>query len=130
VDALLDLAGPGVESRLTAVEIRHLGGALGRQSRPGNAVGGRNAPFSLFAAGGLGPGPAGIVADEGQRVLAGLAPWGTGGTQINLLGAPDQSRVQSSWPPDVYRRLQAVKRMYDPHNLFRHGHTVRAEASS
>ena len=48
-DALLATAGPDVDVPLIFAEIRHMGGALGRQPLVPNAVAGRNGAFSLAA---------------------------------------------------------------------------------
>jgi FAD/FMN-containing dehydrogenase len=117
VDALLAAAGPDVDApSLSMVEIRQLGGALARPPAVPNAVAGRDAAYSLLA---VAPedGPAAAVVDR-------LAPWSTGGALLNLLGAATAERIRSLWSPAELERLTAVKRRYDPANVFALGQPI------
>lgn len=116
VDRLLAVAGPGADADDLMVELRLLGGALGRPSPVPNAVGNRDAAFTLAT---LAPGP--------TRVLDALAEWGTGGRYLNFLSGPDtadEEWVRACWPPETHARLTALKRAYDPQNLFRANHNI------
>jgi FAD/FMN-containing dehydrogenase len=127
VEAILRVAWPGVESPLAMVELRHLGGALARPATVPNAVGGRDAAFSLVVIGPFPPPLRDAVQKAGAEVLDAVAPWSTGGTQINLQGfATDPSSVQRAWSPDVVDRLLAVKRRWDPTGRFRFGYELEA----
>ncbi|GHE36486.1 FAD-linked oxidase [Streptosporangium violaceochromogenes] len=126
VEALLAVAGPAADVPLAVVELRQLGGALGREPERPNAVGGRDAAFSLLAIGA--PVPElmeTVIPAVGQAVLDAVAPWATGGTQLNFHGA-DLAPVSLSraWPEATLRRLVAVKDLYDPKRMFRFGHVV------
>ncbi|MQA79837.1 MAG: FAD-binding protein [Streptosporangiales bacterium] len=126
VDELLYAAGPDSSCPLRLVEVRHLGGALGRPPTVPNAVGNRDAAFLLYVAGVSGPDGAEAVRDCGQLVLDRMAPWTTGGVSPNFLGAADATpdRVRAAYAPEDYRRLRRVKRAYDPENLFRLTHNI------
>lgn len=125
VDELLDVAGPSSGSPLVMVEVRLMGGALGRQPRHPNAVPGREGAFSLFALGVLAPGISEQVPAAGQAVLDRLRPWATGTALLNWLGSTtDPAEVAKAWRPGVYQRLLAVKREVDPGNVFRLGHAL------
>jgi len=128
VDALLATAGPGVDVPLIFAEIRHMGGALGRQPMVPNAVAGRNGAFSLFVLGPGVPGVVDVVKAAAARVIAALAPWGTTGRLVNFLGTTDvgPTAVASSYPADATARLLELKDRFDPYNLFRHGHAIRS----
>ncbi|MDM4763336.1 FAD-binding protein [Galbitalea sp. SE-J8] len=115
VEALLDVAGPGEELRLVAVELRHLGAATHEDVPAGSAVGGRGAGFTLALIGSLmQPGVEGEVAAATDAVLAALAPWISAETTINFAGAP----VDAAWPADVRTHLDAVRRRVDPDGVF------------
>src|SRR4051812_32552685 len=126
-DALLATAGADVDVPLIFAEIRHMGGALGRQPLVPNAVAGRNGAFSLFV---LGPGFPGVV-DAVQaaagRVIDALAPWHTTGRLFNFLGTTDAgpAAVASAFPADATARLLELKDRFDPHNISRHGHALK-----
>ena len=124
VDELLAAAGPGVEVPLIMVEVRHLGGAVGRPARVPNAVAGRGAAFTLFA---LGP-MAGPLAETmpaiTQSVVDRMAPWAARGPLLNFLGWAGPDRVRRLWDDADRARLLAVKERLDPANLFSCGHAL------
>ena len=41
------------------------------------------------------------------------------GVYVNFLGDEGAARVREAYPAATYARLAAIKRRYDPHNLFR-----------
>jgi hypothetical protein len=44
---------------------------------------------------------------------------GDGGVYVNFLGDEGEGRVREAYPGPTWERLAAVKRRYDPTNLFR-----------
>jgi hypothetical protein len=125
VDALLAVAGPEANRTLTMVELRLMGGALGRQPAVPNAVAGREGAFTVLTLGVLAPGIAELVPQAGEGVLDRLAPWSTGTALLNWLGdASTPDAVARAWQPEVHRRLLAVKRAVDPGDVFRFGHAL------
>jgi hypothetical protein len=126
VDTLVGLVGEGAPTPLAVVELRHSGGALGREPLVPNAVGGRDAAYTMTAVGALVPQLRAAVPAAGEELLAAMRPWGTGGTQANLLGwADDPAEIRSAWPAATYRRLARLKAAWDPQDVFRTGHVVR-----
>ncbi len=126
VDLITGFVGEGVQTPLAVVELRHAGGALGREPLVPNAVGGRDAAFTFNAVGVLLPQLREAVPAAGEALLAAVRPWGTGGTQANLLGwASDPVEIRSAWPAATYRRLARLKAAWDPQDVFRTGHVVR-----
>jgi hypothetical protein len=125
VDALLAVAGPQAEIPLMMVEIRLLGGALGRPAKVPNAVPGRDAAFSMFT---LGPGVpelAEVVPVVGRAVLGALGPWKSPSSLINFLGdVSGPEEVAAAYPPGVYERLAEVKAAVDPDRVFSFGHAI------
>ncbi|MEV4327659.1 FAD-binding oxidoreductase, partial [Microbispora rosea] len=126
VDALLAVAGPAAQVPLAVVELRQLGGALARQPKEPNAVGGRDGAFTLLAIGAPVPELMDTAVPAAVRaVIEALAPWSTGGALINFQGgalAPEQ--ISRAWPQETLRRLAKLREVYDPANLFRFGHVV------
>jgi FAD/FMN-containing dehydrogenase len=123
-DAFAHIAGPDSNCPLRLVELRHLGGALGREPEVPNAVGNRDARFLLYVAGV--PTPGLDVEGYADAIMDRMVPWSTGGVCLNFLGANDASpeRVRATYSEADYRRLVAVKRTYDPENLFRVNHNI------
>jgi len=135
-------AGPAAEAPFLT-ELRAWGGALSRPSAVPNAVGGRNAAFSLLAI-------SDRSADNRTRrddLLTAMSPWAhrqphssecprtagvTGMTFTNFAGVEDSSldAVRRAYLPEDFRRLQAIKAVYDPHNMFRINFNIPPQRSA
>ena len=124
IDALLALAGPEVTTPLASFELRHLGGAVARRGSPPDAVSGRDAAFGVWIA--TGPVPAGAdqealarAAGAVRAAVDALAPWSTGGVQINFCGTENTAEEASrAWSGEVAAQLAAIRRRYDPDVVF------------
>jgi FAD/FMN-containing dehydrogenase len=106
-------------SPMTAVQIRVLGGAMERVPADATAFAHRERRMMLtFGAGYQDPDqPASHeawVADS----LASMRP-SAHGVHVSFLGEEGTARVHDAYPDETYRRLAAIKRRYDPTNLFR-----------
>ena len=118
VDTLLGVAGPDVEVPLAMVELRLMGGALGRPAEVPNAVAGREGAFSLSV---VAPAPPPLVATAHAvtgGVLRALEPWSPGTTLVNFAGHGSDQAPSRVWAPDVLERLRGVKATVDPHDVF------------
>jgi hypothetical protein len=131
VATLLRVAGPGVDSPLTAVEVRHLGGALSRPAEVRNAVGNRDANFSLLTVAVGPPEELAALAIVEQQLLDAMRPWSTGGALLNFLGSEDTApeRVRIAFDPDAADRLQRLKAQVDPKSLFRITHNLAPQGT-
>jgi FAD/FMN-containing dehydrogenase len=122
IDAMLAAAGPQVDIPLMMVELRQLGGALGRQPKVPNAVAGRDAAWEFFV---LGPGIpelAQVVPAVGKGVLAAMTPWKSSGSLLNHLGeVSGPEEVAAAYPPAVLERLREIKAAVDPDRVFSFG---------
>jgi hypothetical protein len=113
VDALLTAAGPEVPSVLGLVELRQLGGALGRPAAVPNVVAGRAAACALYA---RGPMPEWAGASTAvARLLDALAPWSFGGALPTLAGAGPRDAL---WDVGDRVRLGVLRRAVDPNGMF------------
>jgi len=98
----------------------HLGGAIRRIDGAATAFEDRNAEHALNI---------NAVWTDGQETEPNITwarnfwqemhPLSTGGAYVNFLGDEGEARVQAAYGPDKYLRLTALKREYDPTNLFR-----------
>jgi FAD/FMN-containing dehydrogenase len=122
---LLEVAGPGADTPLLVVGLRHLGGALARPPAVEGAGGPRDAAYLLQTVGVLAGPHASEVPAAAAAVRSAMSPWSTGNTFVNFHGTPgDDADRARAWPAATYDRLRDVKRRYDPQDLLRGGHAV------
>lgn len=126
VERLTALAGPDADLPPGQVELRHLGGALGRAPEPPNAISHRDAAFGMNLGMLMPPGHEAAVDRIQQSLVDALEPWSIGGTLPNYLGsgATQPDRVRTAYSDADYERLTAIKATYDPRNLFRINHNI------
>ncbi|HEX5375328.1 MAG TPA: FAD-binding oxidoreductase [Solirubrobacterales bacterium] len=109
-----------IRSPLTAFPIWQMGGAISRVGEDETAFSGRGAghTFNITAAT---AGPDGF--DEEREWVrdfwSALEPHHTSGVYVNFLMNEGEDRVREAYGPQKYDRLKALKRLYDPDNLFR-----------
>ena len=97
----------------------HLGGALNEHAEDDGAVGNRDAQYVTWCAATRPGGPAAVDVNWVDQAWAATWPFSTGGNYVNFQGRDDGSaRIQETYRT-TYERLVAVKRDYDPDNLFR-----------
>ena len=129
LDVLLDLAGPGTNSPLTNVELRHLEGAIARRDPGGGVVSSLTGRYLAIAAG---PAPEpesrhGVM--EAIRAVKGvLSPWAAPRTHLNVAGSSQPPATL--WDRPSLHRLRQIKDEVDPTNLIRSNHPVRFERNA
>ncbi len=127
VAAIVAVAGPDARCPLVAVEIRHLGGAFRNGSNGPDAVGARDAMYSVFLLGVLMPPVAEMVPAALVGITGALAEYTSGHTFVNFHGSPTSVEDRARpWPLETYNRLLEIKRRYDPTDAFRFGHSLSA----
>jgi FAD/FMN-containing dehydrogenase len=108
--------------------VRSLGGAVSRVPSDATGYAYREAELMLVT---VNAGPESAV-DAARPALEAiwsrLAPH-IHGAYANFLASATAEDVAAIYPTEVYRRLAAVKRQYDPGNLFAHNHNVRPEGA-
>lgn len=123
IDALLSLTGPGVQSPLLVVDLRHLGGAVSRPDPDGGAVSHLPGRFLAFAVG-VAPTPRAAQAVE-QAIGAlrtALTPWTIDRDYPNMREAAVPAA--RFYPPRTLSRLLAVQAAYDPDHVIRASHPL------
>jgi hypothetical protein len=125
VDVFVDVAGENAEFPLLTVELRHLGGALGRPHRTHGALSSIDARYSLFAAG-MVPVPEleAPVRAQVQAVKTALGPWAASHMYLNF--AETQGDPARFWTQQAYHRLRRIKAAVDQDDLMRSNHAVPA----
>ncbi|GAB3712535.1 FAD-binding oxidoreductase [Nocardiopsis oceani] len=126
IETMIDLAGSGSYSPMALVEVRQLGGALGREPEVPSAVGHRDAAFTFFAIGLAPPEQVEEVRDYAALLVESMEPWSTGGSYVNFLSSDeaDPADVKRAYAPEVYERLVSVKSDVDSRNMFRLTHNI------
>jgi hypothetical protein len=120
IAAVVEAAGPGTDSPLVSLEIRHLGGAVGTAAPEDGAFAAVDAPYLLFAVGTVMDAEAKRAVEQRlDRVRSALAPWDAG----RLLTFAE--RPGRLFDDDVHRRLRAVKAAYDPEDVIQANHEIR-----
>ena len=109
------------------VELRLMGGAIGRQPAHPNAVAGRAGAYSLFVLGPQLPGITEAVVAAGEAVIESVDKYRADGALVNFLGdAVSARQVQDAWSPDYRDWLLRIKAEYDPTDMFTFGHALTA----
>jgi hypothetical protein len=124
IDLLLDLylAAPSCRSLFV---FQQVGGAIARAPAQQSAYANRDAAFDAF--------PVSIWSDPAEdesnvawasATYEAMRPFGTNGVYVNNLGDEGEDRVRAAYGAN-YLRLAALKRKFDPTNLFRANQNVR-----
>jgi hypothetical protein len=110
-------------SALMMIELRQLGGALGRPAPGGGAVDRFHGQFLAFT-GGLAIDPAvGLAVQAEALALTGeLSPWASGSAYLNFVEAGTD--VSSAYADGAWDRLRAIRSVVDPGGLFLANHPV------
>ena len=124
IDAHLEY-GPRVPAVNSTMHMYPINGAAQRVSAEDSAFGHRDATFAPVIAG-MWPDPADNEANIAwvKEYYAATAPHSEEGGYVNFAGSDDQDRVRANYGAN-YDRLVAVKRAYDPDNLFHHNQNIR-----
>ncbi|WP_324652766.1 FAD-binding oxidoreductase [Georgenia sp. H159] len=112
----------------TAFDIHHMGGAYARVPEDATPFPARDARFWLNVYGFWSD-----PADDDARTAyvrgaaADMAPFATGGQYVNFMGRDPADPVvaaEAVYGPATLARLVALKRRYDPDNVFRRNHNI------
>ena len=123
IDALVSTAGTNATFPLASVEVRHLGGELGRDRWDNGALASLQAPYLLYAAG-ITPTPDLEAAARAQigTVEDALAPWMAPHMYLNF---SETSRPRATlWTEPAYHRLRQIKARVDRDDVIRSNHPV------
>jgi FAD/FMN-containing dehydrogenase len=108
-------AAPGPQCE---IHVHQMGGAVAAVGDDDTAFSERSMPFVLNAVTGWhDPDAAAAHTQWAREVIDAAADASTGRAYVNFLGDPEAART--SYGPQTYARLVALKREYDPTNVFR-----------
>jgi hypothetical protein len=101
-------------------------GAVHRVGQGRDRLGARDATWSMVIAG-IDPNPqqAGALTRWGKAYWEAVHPFNPGGAYVNFMMEDEgEARVKATYG-DNYERLAAIKKKYDPTNLFRVNQNIR-----
>ncbi|WP_214325055.1 FAD-binding oxidoreductase [Nonomuraea sediminis] len=125
-DVLRILAEVGASERSPFISVRSVGGAVSRVPDDATAYAYRQAELMLVTTT-AGPEPVIQAAAPALEAIWGrLAPHVIG-AYANFQASATEADVAAIYPAQTYERLAAVKRQYDPGNLFAGNHNVRPQ---
>ena len=118
IDVMADF-GSQIVSPITSIALWQLGGAVTRVGEADTAFNGRGAGFS-FNINGNSKTAEGFDAERewARNYWSALSPHHTS-VYVNFLMEEGEDRVRQAYGAEKYDRLKALKRKYDPDNLFR-----------
>jgi FAD/FMN-containing dehydrogenase len=116
---------PAVPSPTSFFVFQQVGGAIGRVPPDATAYANRGAAYDSFPVS-IWTDPAADAANIAwaREMYTALHPFAMPGVYVNNLGDEGQDRVKAAYGGN-YERLAALKRKYDPGNLFRLNQNVR-----
>jgi FAD/FMN-containing dehydrogenase len=124
IDVLIGQA-EKITSRFSTMPLFTLGGAVARVPEDATAFSNRNAQHNLNIVGGWemnDPEPERHIAWVRETWEA-MQPFASG-AYVNFMSDEPADRVRAVYGPDKYARLVALKRRYDPENVFRHNQNI------
>jgi FAD/FMN-containing dehydrogenase len=103
-------------------------GAVHRVSRNATAWGCRDATWSMVIAG-IDPDPqrAEAIREWAKAYWKAVHPFTMGGAYVNFMMEEGEERIQATYGEN-YTRLSAIKKKYDPNNVFRVNQNIKPAA--
>ena len=119
VAALVDRHG-AVPSPHSEIHVHHFGGAVARVGDADTAFGGRSAEYVLNVIART-PEAEGFDTNVAwaRETVEAMAPVSRAGAYTNFMGDAGDERLRATYGDEKYERLVALKRRYDPTNVFR-----------
>ncbi len=125
VDTIVQTAGAGTGSALLSVEVRELGGELGRARPQNGAQASIDAPYAMYAVG-MAPAPEAelIVRSQVEALMGAMAPWTASSRYCNFCETSQPG--ETLWSETSIQRLRQIKARVDPEGRIRSNHPVAA----
>jgi FAD/FMN-containing dehydrogenase len=120
IDSLVGLIRSATSPMSTAL-LRIMGGAIADVPADATAFSYRDSAGLLMIAA-TWPDPSDDFARHSQWTrdsLTAMQPWSAGGGYVNLLSEEGPERIRDAYAPGTWDRLVALKRQFDPDNVFR-----------
>jgi hypothetical protein len=124
IDLLVKLA-TRPASPMTQVIVVPGGGAVARVPEDETAFARRDAQFNIHYLG-MWTDPADDALNTAsiRQLAAVMKPWTTGTVYVNFIGDEGLTRLEAAYGEERFARLRAIKRDWDPTNVFRHNQNI------
>jgi FAD/FMN-containing dehydrogenase len=106
-------------AQMAVAQIRVLGGAMARVPAEATAFAHRNSRIMVNVAAVYERPDEAAVHEPWVSGFAAALRQGDGGAYVGFLGDEGEARIREAYPGSTFERLAAIKRRYDPTNLFR-----------
>jgi FAD/FMN-containing dehydrogenase len=124
IDVLVDYA-KRIPDPNTEIAFAQLGGAISRVPADATAYGHREAEYTMNVHGRWSdPERDAACIGWARDLFRAAAPFATGGVYVNFMTEDETDRVRAAYGKN-YERLAALKKRYDPTNLFRMNQNIR-----
>ena len=121
------VAAAGSDHGLRSIELRQLGGALGRSAPDAGALDSLDGAAVLYMAGTVeNEAQRAAVEEQLGRIRSAMAPWTRRARCLNFAEGPADPRDAFNAP--TFRRLCAVRKRVDPDGVFAAGHAIPSAA--
>jgi Berberine and berberine like len=117
-------------AQMAVTQLRVLGGAMAAVPADATAFTHRTSRIMATVAAVYATPDEAPVHEEWAAQTAGSLRQGDPGVYVNFLGDEGEERVRAAYPGRTWDRLAAVKRDYDPENLFRLNQNISPAGSS
>jgi len=120
------LAASKLPTPSSAIDIHHVEGAASRVASDQTAFSHRGTPYIVNIIGLWNE----QKDDQGgidwvRATWKSLQPFSTGAAYVNFMSSEPEDQVRAAYGPEKYARLSALKRKYDPTNLFRLNQNIK-----
>jgi hypothetical protein len=109
---------------MAVTQLRVLGGAMARVPVDATAYAHRASKIMVNVAALYGRSEEKPVHEAWVKAFAAVLNQGDSGAYVNFLSDEGEARVRAAYPGRTWDRLRAIKRHYDPTNLFRLNHNI------
>jgi FAD/FMN-containing dehydrogenase len=127
-DAIDELVAQAAKSPspLNQVLVLPGGGAIARVPEDAMAFGQRKAEWNIhYLSLWFDPADDAQNIEYTRTINGAMKQWATGGVYLNFIGDEGQARVEAGFGKEKYARLQALKKQWDPDNLFCHNQNIK-----
>jgi len=109
---------------MRVTQLRVLGGAMARVPADATAFAHRQSKIMVNVAAVYGSADEESVHEAWVERAAAALRQDDPGSYVNFIGGEHEEQVHAAYPRETWERLAAIKRRYDPHNLFRVNHNI------